>query len=346
MTTYSQAGVNIDKGDNSSSKAYAAAKRTFKGRQNKFGSAVLLDEGFTGLMDFGDFYLVKNCDGTGTKSLIAQKMQKYDTLGYDLLAMVINDLVCVGAEAVSITDTIDIHTVDENIISKLMAGLEKACLEENVIIAGGEIAELKGIVMPKTFAWNSDAVGIVEKDKYINCKNVKSGDLIIGLKSNSFHSNGYTLVRYILNEKFGENWHEAEYENGVTWGEVTLKPTKLYHRAILDLIGGYKETRKVEIKGIANITGAGIPGNLIRILEPNHLGAKLDNLIEPLPEMTKLMKIGKVSREEAYNTWNMGVGMVLVINAQDKNTVLEHFESKGIYAQIIGTVIKEEGIIF
>src|SRR3989339_1091124 len=344
MSTYAEAGVDIDKGDKCSALAYAAAKRTFAGRKNKIGSGVVIEGGFTGMMDFGDFYLVQNCDGVGTKTLIAKMINKYDTLGYDLLAMVADDMIVVGAECISMTNTIDIHPIDEDLICSAMKGLEKACLEENVVIPGGEIAELKGIVESGTFSWNTDAVGILEKDKYIDTKDIKVGDAVIGLQSSGVHSNGLSLVRHVLKEKFGEHWAQEDFGDGRKWGEVMLTPTKIYHRAILDLIGGYKEERKIKIKGICHVTGGGIPGNLPRILKATGLGAKLDNLIAPQEEFKKLIEFGNIAKNEAYRTWNMGTGMILVIEEKDEKAVLKHFEEKRIKAQRMGEIVEKEGV--
>ncbi len=344
MATYAEAGVDIEKGDKCSALAYAAAKRTFAGREGKIGSGVVIEGGFTGMMDFGDFYIVQNCDGVGTKTLVAKMMNKYDTLGYDLLAMVADDMIVVGAECISITNTIDIYPADENAICESMKGLEKACLEEKIVIPGGEIAELSGIIEKGAFSWNTDGIGILEKDKYIDTKDIKPGDLVIGLESSGIHSNGLSLARYVLREKYGENWAKEDFGNGKFWGEVILTPTKIYHRAILGLTGEYKEARKVEIKGICHITGGGIPGNLPRILKATGFGANLDNLIEPQEEFKKLIEIGKVSRAEAYKTWNMGIGMVLVIDPKDEELVKHHFMTKNIKAQKIGVITKKEGI--
>jgi phosphoribosylformylglycinamidine cyclo-ligase len=336
MATYKDAGVNIEAGDKSSALAYAAAKNTFPGRKGKIGSPVLLEGGFSGLMDFGDFYLCQNDDGVGTKSQIAQLMGKYDTLGYDLLAMVADDLICIGAEGVSISNTIDVDKVDENVIGEMMKGLEKACLEQKMIIPGGEIAEMSDLA--KGLIWNATSIGILEKEKFIDGVKVKEGDKIIGLKSRGLRSNGFTLVRYILKEKFGHNWFNEDFDNR-KWGEVVLTPSRIFHRDLLSIIGGYKEERKVDVHGIAHTTGGGLPGNIPRVLKG--FGAKLDNLIEPHNFMLKLQEIGNVADEEAYQTWNMGVAMSLVVSPNDCSNTIELLNQKNIENKIIGEVIKE-----
>lgn len=310
MTTYKEAGVDIDLGDKCSQIAYAAAKSTFVGRKGMIGEPFMEEGGFCGAMDMGDYYLVQNDDGIGTKMMIAEKINKYNTMGYDLIAMVADDAVTIGAETISVTNTLDVNKVDEKKVADLVSGLEAAALDQKIVIPGGEIAELGEMV--NGYVWNATAVGILEKSKMITCKDIEEGDSIIGLKSAGFRSNGFTLVRHILKESVGDGWAFEKYDPTMTWGEVVLTPSKIYSSAVLDLIGRYKEKPKANIKGIAHITGGGIPGNLSRILKTKGLGAKLSGLPEPQEMMQKLIKMGNVDREEAYRTWNMGIGMILI----------------------------------
>lgn len=331
MTTYKDAGVDIEQGDKCSGIAYSAAKRTFSSRKGMIGEPIILEGGFTGALDMGDYYLVQNDDGVGTKMAIAQAMNKYDTLGYDLLAMVADDAACVGAETISVSNTIDIKKIDEKVITEMMDGLSKACQEHKIVIPGGEIAELSD-TMATGYIWNATAIGVVKKNKFIKGDKVKEGDLVIGLRAHTFRSNGFTLVRYILSEKFGPDWVSKPYGDGKTWGDVTLVPSKIYHSFILDLHGRFNEDPKVEVKGVAHITGGGIPGNVIRIVK----GAVLDNLPAPYEPMLRLQEMGHVSDEEVYKTWNMGVGMVIICNEFEK--VMEIAKKHGVEAQIIGKV--------
>lgn len=157
MATYEESGVNIEKGDKCSAIAYAAAKETFVGRKGLIGEPVLEEGGFTGALDMGDYYLVQNDDGVGTKIIIAEQINKLDTLGYDLLAMVADDAVCVGAEPISVTNTLDVNKADEEKVRALMTGLKKAALEHKIVIPGGEIAELGALVTG--YVWNHDLCG-------------------------------------------------------------------------------------------------------------------------------------------------------------------------------------------
>jgi phosphoribosylformylglycinamidine cyclo-ligase len=333
MATYEEAGVNIDLGDKCSDIAYQAAKNTFAGRKGMIGEPLVDDGGFSGALDMGDFYLVQNDDGVGTKIEIAEKIKKYDTLGYDLVAMVADDAICVGAETISLTNTLDVNKLDELKVRGLMAGLEKAALEQKIVVPGGEIAELGDAL--NGYVWNATAVGVLAKDKMITGEKVQEGDKIIGLRSAGLRSNGFSLVRYILKEKYGENWYGEKFNEELTWGEAVLTPSVIYSNAVLEMHGRYKEEGKVDLKGVVHVTGGGIAGNLNRVLKKG-LGAKLDNLPEPHEMMLKLIELGQVSHEEAYRTWNMGVGMILISN--DVDGVLEICQKHGIKGGVVGEV--------
>jgi len=341
MATYKEAGVDIKMGDECSRIAYETAKATFSSRKDMIGQPLVMEGGFSGAMDFGDFYLVQNDDGIGTKMIVARQVGKHDTMGYDLVAMVADDAICVGAEVVSISNTIDIEKVDKTIITNLMKGIEKACKEQKIVIPGGEIAELGTMI--NGYVWNATAIGIVEKDKIITGNDIKPGDPIIGLHSDMFRSNGITLVRHILFEKFGNDWHKEIFKDGQTWGEVILTPTHIYHNAVLEMIGRYKQPRLIEAKAIAHITGGGLLGNLSRVVKHKGLGVKLNNLPEPHEAMKKLQEMGNISDEEAYKTWNMGIGMAIVSHDIDK--IIEIAGKHGIKAQQIGEITENPKII-
>lgn len=342
MATYEESGVNMDLGDRCSEIAYEAAKTTFASRKGLIGAPLVDEGGFSGALDMGDYYLVQNDDGVGTKIMVAEAIKKYDTLGYDLVAMVADDAVCLGAEPISITNTFDVDRLDEGKIRALMAGLAKAASEHKIAIPGGEIAEVNDLA--RGYIWNATCVGIVEKKKMITSEKIEVGDQIIGLDSGGFRSNGFSLVRHILKGKFGEGWAFEKYNESMSWGEAVLAPSKVYCSAVLEMHGRYKEAGKVELKGVVNVTGGGIPGNLPRVLKRNGLGANLHSLPKPDEMMLRLTEFGHVSREEAYNTWNMGVGMILISN--DFKKVAEICKKHGIEARIIGEVIGEDKIIF
>lgn len=335
MSTYKKAGVDVDTGDLCSAIASSFAKKTFDVRKGMRGTPVLLEDGFTGALDMGDYYLVQNSDGVGSKIEIARLMGKYDTLGYDLLAMVADDAVCVGAEVISIVDTIDTERVDEQVTRELMKGLAQACCEQKIVIAGGEIAELPSLVKGTT--WNAAAIGIVEKSKFIDGKKIKKGDAIFGLESPGFRSNGFTLVRYILEKKFGKNWYRKPFDRAKTWGEVTLTPSLIYHRCILDMIGGFREKSTVDLHGIVHVTGGGIYNNIQRVLHDRK--AHFDQLPKPPEAMLRLMEIGKVSEKEAYKTWNMGLGMLLICPEKEGKKMDGFLKKYRIRSQRVGFIL-------
>ncbi len=340
MVDYKKAGVDIQAGDNASKIAYNYAKSTFSSRKGMIGEPVIDEGSFAGLINMGDFYIVQSDDGVGTKMEIAERIGKFDTLGYDLLSMVADDVVCLGAETISVTNTLDTNKVDAVIIGDLMKGLAKACNEQKVVIPGGEIAEVGKTVNGNV--WNATAVGVLEKEKVITGEHIKPGDKIIALKENGFRSNGFSLVRYIIEQKFSFKGYSQPSPFGKSWGELLLEPSRIYSGALLEILGRFGMKREVDIKGIAHITGGGIPGNFKRILKQTELGARFDNLFEPSDIVKEIQEMGEVTEEEAYKTWNMGNGMMLVTAPEDVEKTLDLLS---IEAQVVGEIIEENKII-
>lgn len=340
MMTSKKAGVDRNLGDVCSEIAYAQAKKTFIGRKGMIGQPLRMEGGFTGALDMGKFLLVQNEDGVGTKIDVAQRQGHFDTLGYDLVAMVADDAICVGAEVISLTNTIDTSALSKNVIEALMKGLSKACLQQKIVVPGGEIAELKGHV--NGYTWNATAVGIVDKKKFIDGRNIKSGDEIIGIESPNFRSNGFTLLRAILAKNYGKKWHLKTFR-GKRWGDIALAPSLIYHAAMLSLIGRFGEKPRVRVKGIAHITGGGLPGNAPRMFGKKPFGMRFDKLPRPPTAMLELQKLGNVSDDEAYETWNMGIGMVCI--AEDTKLALQLLKKAGLRASIVGQVTKNPGVI-
>ncbi|HHE38680.1 MAG TPA: phosphoribosylformylglycinamidine cyclo-ligase [Candidatus Cloacimonetes bacterium] len=336
---YKNAGVDIEAGDNASKIAYQYAKSTFSTRKGKIGEPVIAEGSYAGLIDMGNFYLVQCDDGVGTKIEIAEKIGKFDTLGFDLLAMVADDAICLGAETISISNTIDTNKVDAFVIEDLMKGLSKACIEQKVIIPGGEIAELGKSVNGNI--WNATAIGVLEKDKVIDGSEIQVGDKIIALKENGFRSNGFSLVRYILENNYGKEVYSQTSPFVENWGKILLEPSQIYSSELLKILGRFGDSRKVNIKGISHITGGGIAGNFRRILKDKKLGANFYDLFEPAEMVKEIQKIGKVTETEAYKTWNMGNGMMLVVSPENTEKVLEILN---IEAKIAGE-ITNSGII-
>ncbi len=340
MIDYKKAGVDIKMGDRASKIAYSFARSTFVSRKNMIGEPVTDEGSFAGMLDMGDFYIVQCDDGVGTKMEVAERIGKFDTIGYDLLAMVADDAICLGAETISITNTLDTNKVDPDIIHDLMKGLAKACIKQKVVIPGGEIAEVGKSV--NGHIWNATAVGVLEKEKIITGSEIESGDKIIALQEKGFRSNGFSLVRFILEKEFDENVYIKPSPFGKSWGEMILKPSKIYSSALLELLGRFDEERKFNIKGIAHITGGGIPGNFNRILKQTGLGADLNDLFSPSVIVKEIQRIGSVSEIEAYKTWNMGNGMMIIVDKDDADKVLR---ALSVESKIVGSIIKDKKII-
>lgn len=346
MIDYQSAGVNINQGDQASRAAYTNAKKTFNSREGKIGTPFELDGGFAGALDMGDYLLIQNDDGVGTKMEIAERLEKFDTIGEDLVAMVADDAICVGAEVISISNTIDTPRVDQKMVQSMTQGLAKVCLNEKIIIPGGEIAELPG-ALQKT-VWNATTVGIVKKERFITGKGIKAGDHIIGLKGRVLRSNGTSLARKICEVTFGEDWHTQEWKNGITWGEVLLTPSKIFHRLLLDtVLGDFESKRKFNIHGIVHITGGGIPGNVPRIFPKGQtLGATFAHLHAPHEALRDLQKLGKVTDEECYRTWHCGTAMMIICSPTDSEkicTALNQTDSE-VDAQIVGEITSNNQI--
>jgi len=326
---YKESGVDITLGDRASSIAAKAAKATFVGRADKFGQAAELSGGFAGLIDCGSHYLSQCCDTVGTKIELCAVVNDYSGLGYDLLAMVADDAACLGAEVFSITNTFETKQIDLEAIKAMMDSLKNACLEQSVMISGGEIADV-GSAHNGT-SWGADAIGVVNKDKVITGQEVVTGDIVIALQEHGFRCNGFSLVRKLLQQEYGEVYA------GVELAKQAALPSIIYHDAILKLHGRFGETPKVKLKGIAHITGGGIAANLKRIL-PANLGAKLDNLFHPPPAMRELQLLGEIDLKEFYTVWNGGNGMLLVLDKNEANTALNLLAETNIKAQVCGEI--------
>ena len=338
MTTYKESGVDIALGDSASKIAFSYAQTTFSTREKMIGKSSGQEGDFAGLLDFGYFFIAQCCDTVGTKIDLAEKMNNFSGLGSDLLAMVADDAICLGAETVSLTNTFETKKVEIPKIDAMMRSLARACQKQKIIISGGEIAEV-GEKISGT-SWGADAIGIVKKEKVINTKNIQSTDIVIALKENGFRCNGFSLIRKILADNFQDNFHSWQ-----KFAELALTPSIVFSKAILDLHGRFDEYPKVNLKGIAHITGGGIANNLRRILKKNNLGARLENLFPPPFVMQEIQKIGKVQDQEAYKTWNMGNGMLIITSQAEAEKAIKILKENGITAQIAGNITSNNKIL-
>lgn len=322
MITYKEAGVNIEEG-------YKAVKLMKEYTKRTMTSNVLNGIGsFAGMVEIGNGFknpvLVSGTDGVGTKLEIAIKLNKFDTVGIDCVAMCVNDILCHGAKPLFFLDYIACGKLDSNIAADIVKGVSEGCVQSNAALIGGETAEMPGMYKDGDYDLAGFAVGIVDKDKIIDGSKIKEGNSLIGIASSGVHSNGYSLVRKIVkdySEKLGEK----------TLGEILLEPTKIYVKSILKLI------ERFDIKGMSHITGGGFYENIPRMFKENFTAVIDKNSFE-IPEVFKyLMKQG-VEEEHMFNTYNMGIGMVLAVDKNDEEDVIKMLEDMGEKAYKIGTV--------
>ncbi len=340
-----QSGVDIDLGNRCSKIAYNWAKKTFDLRNPGTGNPLVnVDGGFANIMDYGGVKVGISSDGIGTKIELAERTGIYSTLGYDLIAMVADDLAASGMETVNLSNILDVDNLDVEIVDELMKGLSEAASFARITITGGEIAELGtrigGYGNRMHFNWGATGVGILPAgQQIIDGRAINPGDIVISLKSRGFRSNGFSLIRKIMEEQFGSDWHKADYGEGKTWGEVLLTPCLIYTPLIADLIkAGHG------IHGIAHITGGGLADNFSRILRDKNMGAEVNNLFEPLPVMKKVQELGNVPEEQAYLLWNMGNGMLIVIDNKEADTILDTINLKKYEAKICGQITNQPEI--
>lgn len=341
-----KSGVDIDLGNQSSKIAYKYAIDTFPNRKGKHGAVdSKSDGGFSNLLLFGKERIGIGSDGIGTKAELAERTGIYDTLGYDLVAMVADDLAAMGFEPTNLSNVIDVDFLDKDIIEELMKGLRDACNYSGITITGGEIAELGdrigGYGDNMHFNWSSTAIGILPENlkEGIDGTEVKENDVIISIKSRGFRSNGFSAIRRILKEEFGNEWHNEKYQNEFSWGKKMLTPSLIYSPAVNEII-----TKGIKLKSVVHITGGGIFDNLRRVLKINDLGANMNNLFEPLPEMLRIQELGKISNEDAYLWWNMGNGMLLITEEKNKEYILQILKNKGYHAKVAGKVTNKNEI--
>jgi len=332
MTTYKDAGVNIEAG-------YEAVRLMRNDVKRTFRPEVLTDiGGFGGLFALGNYeepVLVSGTDGVGTKLKIAFGMDRHDTVGIDCVAMCVNDIVCSGAEPLFFLDYIAIGKNVPQKVAEIVKGVADGCVMAGCALIGGETAEMPGFYTEDEYDIAGFAVGVVEKSKIIDGGCIKEGDRLIGLSSSGIHSNGYSLVRKVLNLN-NEKMQEYIESLGCTLGEELLKPTKIYVKTILDLI------RKFNIKGISHITGGGFIENIPRMV-PEGLRVKISKGTWPiLPVFHLLQKAGNIPEKDMYNTFNMGIGMVIAVDRDAAEEILANLNSQEKQAYLIGEIVKGE----
>lgn len=339
--TYADAGVNFATHNRLVTEIFKRVRSTYSPR------VMELEDGFGGLFsldyDRGLFsrnyrhpVLVACTDGVGTKLKLAFALKRHDTVGIDCVAMSINDMLCLGAEPLFFLDYIATGKKDLKVLLPLVSGVVEGCKQSGCALLGGETAEMPGFYPRGEYDIAGFAVGVVEKGRVIKGEGIKPGDVILGLESSGLHSNGFSLVRKIV-ERAKLNLRRRVPELGKTLGEELLTPTRIYARAVAAALGAYK--RKQVVQGIANITGGGIVENLPRVL-PASCQAVIDTRSwTPPPIFGLLQQWGNVSTREMFHVFNMGIGMVIVASPYHIGALGDRIEAEGVRTRVIGQIV-------
>lgn len=330
--SYKKAGVDIEAAD----EAIRSSLKLIKKTQSR--SVLSGVGGFAALFNFiaSDYknpVLASATDGVGTKIKIAQAINKHDTVGIDLVAMVVNDLLACGAKPLFFLDYIACGKVKPELIREILKGVVAGCQQAGCALVGGETAEMPDFYKEGQYDLAGFGVGVVEKKKIVDGKKIKEGDLIIGLASSGLHSNGFSLVRKILkSEKI--DYRDKTPFSRKSWAEVLLKPTRIYVSSLLALL------EKIEVKGVAHITGGGLSLNISRILLPDKR-AVIRTLSWKVPKIFAwLQKVGGISLEEMHKTFNMGIGMAIVVSPSERELAIKILKEKGERVFLIGEIEK------
>lgn len=332
--TYKNSGVDKEAGYESVELIKKHVKETFSKYVltglGSFGGAVELPEGYKKPV------LISGTDGVGTKLILAHKQDIHDTVGIDLVAMCVNDILCHGARPLFFLDYIACGKNYPKKIEAIVKGVSEGCKQGMCALVGGETAEMPGMYKEDDYDLAGFCVGVVDKDKFISGKDIKEGDKIIGLPSSGVHSNGYSLLRKLFFEVKDYDVDTYVESLGDTIGKTLLTPTKIYVKSILSLL------EKVDIKGMCHITGGGFVENIPRVI-PDGLCAKVDtNKVNVLPIFDLISKEGNIDKKEMFSTFNMGIGFVVVVRDEDCDKTLGELKALGEDAVVLGEVIKGE----
>ena len=322
MLTYKESGVDIDEGN----RAVDLIKNKIKGT---YDGNVIGDLGsFSGLYSLKDFtsmkepVLLASTDGVGTKLKLAQMMDKHDTVGIDLVAMCVNDLICQGAKPLFFLDYIATGKLVPEQIEKIVGGIADGCKMSGSALIGGETAEMPGMYAADDYDLAGFSVGIADKEKVISGKDVKKGDVLVGISSSGVHSNGYSFIRKIFLDTYNYKLDQYVDELGMTVGEALLTPTKIYVKLVLDLI------KEHEIKSIAHITGGGVIENIVRVI-PKGLGLDIElNSWEKPPIFKMIEGFDSIDTRELHKSFNMGVGLVLIVDEDKADDVIAFINNR------------------
>jgi phosphoribosylformylglycinamidine cyclo-ligase len=331
--SYRDAGVDIDAGDRLVENIKPYAKRTMR--------AEVLSGigGFGGLVEISKKYkepvLVSGTDGVGTKLKLAFELNRHDTVGIDLVGMSVNDILVQGAEPLFFLDYFACGKLDVEAATEVIKGIASGCEQSGCALIGGETAEMPGMYPAGEYDLAGFAVGVVEKANIITGEHIKPGDAVIGLASNGAHSNGYSLVRKIIERSAPDL--NAKFDGGRTLADCIMAPTRIYVKPLLALM------QQLTVKGMAHITGGGLLENVPRVL-PDNVVAQLDGKAWHTPKLFDwLREMGNVAQQEMYRTFNCGIGMVVIVDKADASAALAQLKAAGETASVIGTIRARQG---
>ncbi len=333
--TYADSGVNIKEG-------YLAVEKMKQHVKSTFNENVLTDIGsFGGLFKLpingmSEPVLVSGTDGVGTKLKIAFMADEHDTVGQDLVAMCVNDVLCQGAQPLFFLDYLATGKLNATQAADIVKGVAAACRLSGCALIGGETAEMPGFYAAGEYDMAGFTVGLVDRAKIIDGQTIKAGDVAIGIASSGFHSNGYSLIRKLIFDVAKLSLDDTYPDTDKTVKEVLLTPTALYVKPVLELL------KQVNVKGAAHITGGGFIENIPRTL-PEHLAVKLNRMAWQVPSVFKtLQSLGNLTDQDMFNTFNMGIGFVVIVNAKDAEGTLSILNQQ-VTAYQIGEVITDDG---
>ena len=331
--SYRDAGVDIDAGDQLVENIKPFAKRTMRpevlGDLGGFGALVEISKKYQNPV------LVSGTDGVGTKLKLAFEWDKHDTVGIDLVAMSVNDILVQGAEPLFFLDYFACGKLDVARATDVIKGIAAGCEQSGCALIGGETAEMPGMYPEGEYDLAGFAVGVVEKERVINGRSIAAGDIVLGLASNGAHSNGYSLIRKIIERSNPDL--DAEFDGGQTLRQAVIAPTRLYVKPILAAL------EKFEIKGMAHITGGGLTENIPRVL-PENCVAQIDAQSWPLPKLFQwLQQAGNVEQQEMYRTFNCGIGMAAIVPAEQAEAAQAFLTEQGETVYRLGTIRERAG---
>jgi phosphoribosylformylglycinamidine cyclo-ligase len=341
-TTYKDSGVDLAVYEESMARLPRLLRRTHSPRvlPNEGGFAGLFQLDFAkGLFarNYREPVLVSGTDGVGTKLKVAQLAGRHDTVGIDLVAMCVNDVLCCGAEPLFFLDYVAMSHDDPQLLEAIVRGVSDGCIESDMALIGGETAIMPDLYARGDYDLAGFCVGVVEKEKVLDGSTISPGDVVLGVASNGVHSNGYSLVRKIVFDVAGLKIGDRVEPCGATVGEILLRPTTIYARAVRSVLTHYKV--KSVVHGIAHVTGGGIFENLARILPPG-IAATIDRGSWPMPPVFPwLQKLGEVDDDEMYRVFNMGIGLALVVSPYYAESIREQLAACGLASWPIGPTV-------